>query len=514
MVFAGLSLLLLLVLSAVASVLIQPVQGELAETTASLNVPAPKLWAVPLLQRPIGPDPRLPGVVGTRTAMLSLLAIWLITMPCAGSRLSDVQTLRWVTRWISVILFGLAFGTMLAGNGIWPSELPPFRLVMVGGIELPAAALLYAYLRVLASKVPGRERREQFERLAWFVPGAIAVGAGLLAIGWWQSDARNSILESRQTQMIVGAVYGTIAMACGVAAIAAVASLAGAYFQLGFPDARRSIVLVRSIRRRVVGLLRRINAQRARRLGIAAGLILILLVLILGNDQVLWMSARRGIGGNIVYFNFPGPKIFTAAMITEMRGPYEWQPLISQTTALALELLAVWLITIPLLEGPVRRDRLRRWFRWGTPLLIGGSLFAMAAVDREISKGLRDVFYVASKTDRTTSEFFAALMLGCEFPLTLLLYAMLGRLARELDRPGLGRQFLGITLSMVGLLAMSGAGMALSRHFLAEWHSLPMIAAGAVYGALAFGVVIWATATIVKLIGALLMETPDPPGGS
>jgi hypothetical protein len=138
----------------------------------------------------------------------------------------------------------------------------------------------------------------------------------------------------------------------------------------------------------------------------------------------------------------------------------------------------------------------------------------MAAVDREISKGLRDVFYVASKTDRTTSEFFAALMLGCEFPLTLLLYAMLGRLARELDRPGLGRQFLGIALSMVGLLAMSGAGMALSRHFLAEWHSLPMIAAGAVYGALAFGVVIWATATIVKLIGALLMETPDPPGGS
>ena len=89
-VAVGLAMLLYVSLDAVASVLIQPFTDTLAGSLPSLNVPGPKLWAVPLLQRPIGRSPALPGVTGTRVAILSLLAVWLITArrPEASGRLA------------------------------------------------------------------------------------------------------------------------------------------------------------------------------------------------------------------------------------------------------------------------------------------------------------------------------------------------------------------------------------------------------------------------------------------
>ena len=57
-VFIELSLLLILTVHAVCSVLIQPFQ-ELGGAAPGLNVPGPKLWATPLLQRPIGRWPEI-----------------------------------------------------------------------------------------------------------------------------------------------------------------------------------------------------------------------------------------------------------------------------------------------------------------------------------------------------------------------------------------------------------------------------------------------------------------------
>src|SRR5205085_1130226 len=175
-VAAGLVLLLVVTVYATSSVLVQPFTDDVAGTLPALNVPGPKLWVVPLLQRPIGRRPELPGMIGTRCALLSLVAVWLLTARPPQSAYPSADTpagpdgasgssewLRPATRWASVLLFGIAFGTLLSAQGLWPSDLPPYRLVLVGGVELPATALLYAHLHTLAARVPGRERRALFD---------------------------------------------------------------------------------------------------------------------------------------------------------------------------------------------------------------------------------------------------------------------------------------------------------------------------------------------------------------
>jgi hypothetical protein len=135
-VTVGLALLLCVTIYATSAVLVQPFNDDFGGTLPALNVPGPKLWAVPLLQRPIGNSPQWPGVVGTRTALLSLFAVWLITAPRSepdedlGSGAAPGWT-RPAARWASVALFGLAFGVLLASQGLWPAELPPYRLVLV-----------------------------------------------------------------------------------------------------------------------------------------------------------------------------------------------------------------------------------------------------------------------------------------------------------------------------------------------------------------------------------------------
>src|SRR2546429_8010474 len=181
-VAAGLVLLLWLTLSAVSSVLIQPFVVEYGGGTApALNMPGPKLWAVPLLQRPVGRAPEEAGVEGTRTGMLSLLAIWLITTPCGALRMRRDQSLRRLTRWVSIFAFGCAFGLLMAMHGLWPGQLPKYRLLLVGAVELPATTLLYLYLRRLANHVPGEQQRRAFDRLTWLVPLIILAAAVMLA---------------------------------------------------------------------------------------------------------------------------------------------------------------------------------------------------------------------------------------------------------------------------------------------------------------------------------------------
>ena len=75
----GLWLLLGLTVYGVESVLVQPFEEGLGGVLPALNYPGPKVWAVPLAQRPLGKYVETPGIVGTRTALLTVLAVWLIT---------------------------------------------------------------------------------------------------------------------------------------------------------------------------------------------------------------------------------------------------------------------------------------------------------------------------------------------------------------------------------------------------------------------------------------------------
>jgi hypothetical protein len=142
----GLALLLGVTIYATSSVLVQPFNDDLGGTLPALNVPGPKLWAIPLLQRPIGRAPQWPGVVGTRVALLSLLAIWLITAPhpdeshSPDARGRRRRLVRQSARWGAVLPFGVAFGILLTTQGLWPAELPSYRMLLVSCVELPAAA--------------------------------------------------------------------------------------------------------------------------------------------------------------------------------------------------------------------------------------------------------------------------------------------------------------------------------------------------------------------------------------
>jgi len=488
-VFVGLTLLLILTVHAVCSVLIQPFQ-ELGGAAAAMNVPGPKLWATPLLQRPVGRWPEMPGVVGTRTAMLSLLAVWLITAPCGVARLQSDQTLRLMTRWVSVALFGLAFGVMMTTQGLWGEELPPLRLMLITVVELPGAMLLYPYLRRLADHVPGRARRQAFERLAWVVPLVIFVAVVVLGGQWLWKKAFDPRGVPMPFVYVTGAIYGMIAMLVGVAASSAVASLAAAYFHAAFPLVRRWITGARYATRRLRALGERLTHDRLSALAVVAGCGLLIVVMMLGLDQVLWTGARSATGGNLAFVNFPGPKIWAAAGLVSVSHSSEWNPLVSQATLLALNLAVV-----RLLSSAANPSQVRRLARWVPVLAIGCAL------------GVRGYW---------GNRFYAVVSVVCEVPATLLLYLLLSQLARELDRVSLAWKLrtLGI---LVSIFVLGGVGMfGLSRTTLSNDEAR---AIGAIYGMATITLAVWCVAAVLSLAGCatlkfIVADTPaqkEPP---
>jgi len=88
------------------------------------------------------------------------------------------------------VLFGFGFGALMTNQGIWSSQIPPFRQALVAGVELPATTLLYLYLRQLARQVPGRERRATLDQLVWAAPLVMMAGAVLVGAQWWMSTLR------------------------------------------------------------------------------------------------------------------------------------------------------------------------------------------------------------------------------------------------------------------------------------------------------------------------------------
>ncbi len=485
----GLMLLLLVTLNAVSSVLVQPFSEHFGGTAPSLNLPAPKLWAMPLLQRPIGKSPEEPGVVGTRTAMLSLLAIWLITAPCTSPRVGRDQLLRLMTRWSSVSLFGLAFGTMMASQGLWPEDLPPFRLMLVAAVELPATTLLYLYLRKLSYDVPGRERRDAFDRIVWLAPLVILAGAIILGAQWWQSSGRDRDLAN-EVSLSLTALYGAIAMTSGVAASAVTCSLALAILPLGFPSTSRVLRVAAIIASRGRAQLGAISPGRIRSLAIASGLALLLVAMLCGNDQVIWMYVRDGLGGNLPFFNYPGPKLWAAATLADGNAVF-WHPLVSRVTLLMIELAAVWLITIP-------RDRslARPLVRWLTTFMVGATLAAVPIG--------RHLLHLDASVHRT--QVFESLTFLFELPTSVLLYVLLARIAADSGRAELARRFRMVAGLMVIMVVVALVMCATSTRYYEVRRSLVVIALCAIYGAATLSVAAWATAGVIGLIGAVLSD--------
>ena len=333
-------------------------------------------------------------MLGTRTAILSVLAVWLITTRPPASSDAPIgsggggggfsgEPLRLATRWGTLVVFGASFGVLLSRQGLWPEGLPPYRVMLVCTAELPATALLYLYFRDLSSRLPGRERRRAFDHLAWAVPAVVAAGGVMLVLDWLAPDETR--LSATTFTLPFAAAYGTAAVCAGVAATGAVGWLAGAFALRAFPATSRALLGTRRwLRSLRAGGLASAEAQRRTRAGaIAAGLVLLPVVMVIGIDKLGWLTARRGIGGNLPFYNFPGPKLWAAAAVPELASGDYWGPIVSRASLTVLNLLAFWLITVDPSAGP-RSDEsratrlLRRTVRWLPVVVVGACLgFAM-----------------------------------------------------------------------------------------------------------------------------------------
>ncbi|HZN68487.1 MAG TPA: hypothetical protein VFB66_24600, partial [Tepidisphaeraceae bacterium] len=470
---AGLVLLLSVTVYAVSSVLVQPFTDEVAGTLPALNLPGPKLWAVPLLQRPIGRTPEMAGMVGTRTALLSLLGVWLVTArkehddeaePTGGNDAGAGGWVRPATRWASIALFGIAFGLLLTSQGFWPAELPPYRLVLVAGVELPAALLLYAHLRNLACRVPGRDRRRLFDLLRWMVPAVVAGGAILFSIDTLRDDA--PFLKHAGNRFAIAAAYGVAAVTCGIIATAAVGSLALTFCGAALPDAWRLLSGSRRFVRASYRWLATAGGLRVRFGCVAAGLVLLVLVAVPGNDRVLWFNARVGLGGNLPFYNFPGPKLFAAAAVPELGQEQYWHPIVSRTLLVALNVAAIWLLTTRLdgREGWVLRG-LVRWL----PVASVGAALGVAGAWRASVPPSYSAYFVNPLNGPLRSEFFASVTVLCELPVTVLIYAYLSRLAaRYVGDGSLRPRLFRVAVVIPVLVMMSFMAFLHSREFRAQ----------------------------------------------
>lgn len=499
MVCIGLWLMLLLTLHAVASVLVQRDWGHMLGTLPALNVAGPKLWAVPLLQRPTGNTPQTPGIIGTRTAMLGLLAVWLITARRHHEREQGTDLLRFSTRWTSVILFGAAFGLLTSQQGLWPNQLLIYRLVLVAGVELPATTLLYFYLRRLCDAVPGRHRREMFSRLVLLIPVTLIACAVVLLADWMLIGADRQRLDNSPLSLGAAIAIGIASMVTGIAATTAVGSLAGAMTLQAFPNAWR---LLTGLRRHLGGSVRSLRRldepahnDRRRLACAAAGLLLLVIVMLNGIDATGWFTARLGLGGNLPFYNYPGPKVWAATAMPELAGRYSWEPIVSRTLLLALNLAALWLITAVPLTGR-RGPLLRRAVRWVPVLLLGAALGAASVMRRGDFSN-----YLAGPW---RSEFFAIITLACELPATFLLYLYLRRLSVEHAWPKLGRGFAALGGVMIALVAVAISAFALSGQLLALRSSPVLAALSGVYGAAILCIAVWAVGLVLGLAWRLL----------
>lgn len=488
----GLALMLLVTLHAVSSVLIQPFVDGIGGTAPALNLPAPKLWAVPLLQRPIGHAPEQPGVIGTRIAILSLLSIWLITAPYSSSRLKNDQTLRLLTRWGCVTLFGLALGAMLASNGLWTDDLPPFRLLLVGCVELPGTALLYLYLRKIAFIIPGRDRRSSFDTLAWATPLVILGGAVMLGFQWLQLRDSKMIDLSHGTVVFGTAVYGCIGLLVGVAATASIGGLLGATAPIAFPSFLRVVRISRGLAMRGLRTAAEIGAGNGRRLAVALGLVLLLVLVVVGNDQLSWMTLRQGLGGNLPFVNFPGPKLWLSVVISENFARY-WSPILSNVQLVILNLLCAWLITVEL--PGARRSALRTWLRWLPVVSIGAAIGATVTTR-----------YYMNNPAANEMELFAFATVLMEMPATILLYAYLAHLAETCRDARLAAGLRTACVAIVALVATSMLMCALSKHLLNLRLRPVTLTLASMYGAASLLTAVWTCGLIVRLICRVMLR--------
>ena len=422
--------LALLVVSSVSALRVALVVRAGSASVAAVNLPAPKVWAASLVQRSIGNRPGEWGIAGTLAVLGCLVGVWLATEPQSLRPAGEsAVSVRRLARWSAVALTGAGLGVLLGGYSIpygWSDTASRALLVAVALVELPVNTLFYLHLRNLSRRLHDRRAEALLDTCAWLVPVVVAGAAALMVLHMqWQGEAR-----MLRPWRVATLAYGAAAASCGVVATAAVVRLALTALSAAAGDgpailARRAARLPRRLRRKL-GLLSRADVARWL---VVLGITWWLWNLWPAAGQALTRSSRDVVGGNIPYFNFPGPKVLILPLT------HSYYPDVSR---FALDtLLLVWLLTA---RGLTRRESiLRPAARWASVVLIGLAI-GWRLSDPQFEQRLLPLHRAA------------AITVCVEAPLTLLVYLHLASLASREGCRRLGRGLSALAVATTAML--------------------------------------------------------------
>lgn len=504
---AGLVLLLLALFYGLNVVLIEDTSRGVGGNLPLINVPGPKFWAVGTLRRTTANYVSQYGFWGTYALLLSVAAVWLVTVPRVQERHGRMRV---IARYTAAIAGGAAFGLGIGITGLWSGATTWNRLLLtLVAIELPTTLVLWIRLRHLAEEVGSPSLRRSTAAAAVAVPCMIAIAAALL---FWRHLIPAAMWGWDRPSPALGAAlmaYGALSLATAVAATATVVALAFALLPVAFPrrPAARS-PLWHGLRSAGKANIRHCLDDKRFMAAISA---VLLVVLILGHfmifSRLMGYQPRIGFGGNFPLLNYPGLKVWgtplteygwdSARFINNSR----WSPEPAVNWTL---LLAAGVATLT----AVRRDVapwLGRALGWGTLLGIGGMAGASLALSRMQDADVLDL-----------SRAVAILMLLIEMPLTFLLHRWLACLAHAHGRDRAAAALRVISwvvagLGVAGVIVLAAARLTGLPLQLAEYRlSLPALGVCAAYGAVSLATAVAGASAIASLLGGLIRAATVP----
>ncbi len=501
---AGVVLLLMAMMQGLGVVLIERPADDVTGNTPLMNVPGPKFWATPALRRSTGRYVSDYGAAGVETSIFCVAAVWLLTVRRPDEK-GDV--LRQATRWGATLLGGANVGMVMGISGIsqggrvWSTV----QLGQVAFVELPATVLLYARLAQLASR-QSLEIRRALAPLVVAVPALIAAAAAMLL---WRLTAGRQVGWDDFNFATVGlvAAYGAAAMAAGVWATITLVRLGLALLGDAWPGRAQALRAFWRGTMATGGFVAR-AALRPGGFAVAArgrallGAILLALLLLghynLLGDIISMPSGRAGLGSNMPFMNYPGPKVWGVPLtLSDGTG---FASMVTMGVGIAL-------LTFACAHAAPRTATV---LRWGLILAVGGAGGAAFAYGPTRYWGAWGSYGI--------TEAAAMLIMLIEAPLNCLLYYWLSLVAREYGRSraatALKRLAVVVPLlqaSALGILVLGRAtlpsGVPMREARMETW----VIAGCGVYGALMLAVAVIATAALVSLIGGMLARALQEP---
>lgn len=484
--------------------------NDFGGTFTALNLPAPKVWAVPLIQRSIGYRPGPLGSSTTAWVLVNALAIWLITVPAAQQH----TPWRLPARWLSLAGTGVLLGVLLHAGSIrtdWSSQTMLFATVALG-IELIGSVLVYLHLANEAQAL-GRPNLGVGLRIGAVLAAAVialAVPVVFLA-EYFQDHADNLPVQ------LWGSVYGLISIVGAAWLTGAVLGLVPPLWRFGFAlieppgDAeadsaprlcaecgydRRGTATDATCpecgsRATVDTRVRPSTAKTVWARYVGAGLLAWLVLTPPLAYVVLHIDYLSTLAGNLPLLNFPGPKVWGVPAVQRAVGSAPAALGVGGVVKVLLNVAALWLITWPRPgEGSSGTGRrLRVAARWVSAVGVGAFL-GLTMVDH----------HLAVYEPGFWKWGFTALLVA-ELPGTVLVYLYLGQLAGRFGRTPLVFTARTVAVLAATLIALAICVMPLGEPWRDLNESLWLKALAGLYGGVCLAAGLAGAALVVQMLG-------------